>query len=110
MQMLLQEIDDPMGAKTPIEAEVEAEAEAEAEAIADVDANADTDAENCSIEVDEADQAKLDTLTEQESRISTLLRSREQIQSLKEKYEEKLIQIASQLEVLTVDIDDGREN
>ena len=86
MQMLLQDIDFPGETETPIEADMEVEA----------------DAENCSIEVDEADQAKLDTLTEQESRISTLLKSKQQIQSLKEKYEEKLIQIASQLESLTV--------
>lgn len=87
--MLLQETDFPMETETPIEAEAETE----------------TETENCSIEVDEADQAKLDTLTEQESRISTLLKSRQQIQSLKEKYEEKLIQIASQLESLTVLLD-----
>lgn len=92
--MLLQETDFPMETETPIEAEAETE----------------TETENCSIEVDEADQAKLDTLTEQESRISTLLKSRQQIQSLKEKYEEKLIQIASQLESLTVLLDFAYNN
>ena len=90
-----------METETPIEAEVEAEA--------NVEADPEADAENCSIEVDEAGQAKLDTLTEQESRISTLLKSNQQIQSQKEKYEEKLIQIASQLETLTVWLVDACE-
>lgn len=63
-----------------------------------------TEDEDCPLIVDEVDQAKLDTLTEQETHISTLLQSKQQIQSLKEKYEEKLIQITTQLESLTVSV------
>ena len=46
--------------------------------------------------MDEEDKAKLESLAEQETRINT------QMQSLKEKYENKILQIASQLELLTV--------
>lgn len=54
------------------------------------------------MEVDEEDKAKLESLAEQETRINTLLQSKKQMQSLKEKYENKILQIASQLELLTV--------
>ena len=52
--------------------------------------------------MDEEDKAKLESLAEQETRINTLLQSKKQMQSLKEKYENKILQIASQLELLTV--------
>lgn len=54
------------------------------------------------LEVDEEDKAKLESLAQQETRINTLLQSKQQMQSLKEKYESKILQIASQLELLTV--------
>lgn len=54
------------------------------------------------LDVDEEDKAKLESLTQQETRINTLLQSKQQMQSLKEKYESKILQIASQLELLTV--------
>ena len=59
-------------------------------------------AEESLLEVDEEDKAKLESLAEQETRINTLLQSKKQMQSLKEKYENKILQIASQLELLTV--------
>ena len=59
-------------------------------------------AEESLLEVDEEDKAKLESLAEQETRINTLLQSKKQMQSLKEKYESKILQIASQLELLTV--------
>lgn len=52
--------------------------------------------------MDEEDKARLESLAEQETRINTLLQSKKQMQSLKEKYESKILQIASQLELLTV--------
>ena len=55
------------------------------------------------LNADEEDKARLESLTAQESRITTLLQSKQQMQSLKEKYESKILQIASQLELLTVD-------
>ena len=58
-------------------------------------------AEESLLEVDEEDKAKLESLAEQETRINTLLQSKKQMQSLKEKYENKILQIASQLELLT---------
>lgn len=54
------------------------------------------------LNADEEDKARLESLTAQESRITTLLQSKQQMQSLKEKYESKILQIASQLELLTV--------
>lgn len=54
------------------------------------------------LDVDEEDKAKLESLAQQETRINTLLQSKQQMQSLKEKYESKILQIASQLELLTV--------
>lgn len=54
------------------------------------------------LNADEEDKARLESLTVQESRITTLLQSKQQMQSLKEKYESKILQIASQLELLTV--------
>ena len=54
------------------------------------------------LNADEEDKARLESLTAQESRITTLLQSKQQMKSLKEKYESKILQIASQLELLTV--------
>ena len=62
---------------------------------------ADTEEESL-LNADEEDKARLESLTAQESRITTLLQSKQQMQSLKEKYESKILQIASQLELLTV--------
>ena len=67
------------------------------------DANTAETEEESMLNADEEDKAKLESLTAQESRITTLLQSKQQMQSLKEKYESKILQIASQLELLTVD-------
>ncbi|KAK8822334.1 hypothetical protein WA577_005498, partial [Blastocystis sp. JDR] len=80
----------------------EAEGELGAALEESLDASLDASlAEESLLEVDEEDKAKLESLAEQETRINTLLQSKKQMQSLKEKYENKILQIASQLELLT---------
>lgn len=79
---------------------MEASMEEDAEGVLD-GTTAETEEESL-LNADEEDKARLESLTAQESRITTLLQSKQQMQSLKEKYESKILQIASQLELLTV--------
>lgn len=55
------------------------------------------------IEMDEEDQEQLESLTREERKIASLLESTKQIQTMKERYETKLLQITTQLDVLTVE-------
>ena len=83
-----------------MEASMEEGMEEDAEGVLD-GTTAETEEESL-LNADEEDKARLESLTAQESRITTLLQSKQQMQSLKEKYESKILQIASQLELLTV--------
>lgn len=53
-------------------------------------------------EMDEEEKEQLETLTQEEKKIVHLLESKQQINTLKRRYESKLLQIASQLDSLTV--------
>lgn len=52
--------------------------------------------------MDEDEKEQLETLAQEEEKIVTLLESKQQLNSLKKRYESKLLQIASQLDSLTV--------
>lgn len=54
------------------------------------------------LELDEEEKEQFDNLTQEEMKLSSLLEAKKQIQTLKERYESKLVQITNQLDSLTV--------
>ena len=53
-------------------------------------------------EMDEEEKEQLENLTQEEKKIVNLLESKQQIHTLKKRYESKLLQISSQLDSLAV--------